>query len=394
MTQVVSVLQISDVHFGSDPVGGRLGLPAEISHRREQERREAFARAMDLVEDRQLDGVLLPGDLFDDESIDTDTLRFVLHQLGRIAPRPVFLAPGNHDAFGGTSPYDPSAQDLARGLEWPANVVLFAHADFRTVPWPGRSGVTVTGCGVAANEPSAERRLAARIPRPDADLSFLLFHGSRDDGHWLQSSKATYPFSRQELLGQDFTWTALGHYHGRQILDDDTGRPRAAYAGCMFARRADETDPHGALVVTVTADQTTVEPVELDPRRIVRVEADLTGCRFREEAAARVDAALDAAGARPDDLVLLEATGRRTRGLDLGFLPRVADRYFHLAWSLGRLQPDVDLESLDPEGTVEQRFLARLKPLLDDDPDGTARRALLYGIDALERGRLEARYED
>jgi len=392
MPQVVSILQISDVHFGSDPVGGRLGLPAEIARVREEERRVAFTRALDLVEERELDGVLLPGDLFDDESIDTDTLRFVLHQLGRIAPRPVFLAPGNHDAFGGTSPYDPTAQDVARGLRWPENVVLFAHADFRTVSWPGRPGVTVTGCGVAANVPSAERRLAARIPRPDADLSFLLFHGSRDDGYWLQSAKATYPFSREELLAQGFTWTALGHYHGRQVLDDDAGRPLAAYSGCLFARRADETAPGGGLIVTVSEEETRVEPVEPDPRRIRRVTVDLTGAGFREEAVSRVDTAL--ADTRPDDLVLLELTGRRARGLDLGFLPAVARRYFHLAWSMGGLRPDLDLDDLDPEGTVEERFLDRLKPLLEDDPDGTVRRAMLYGIDALERGRLEVRYEE
>ncbi len=396
MGPVVKLLQMSDVHFGARVTGSRLGLPLATAALRAEERRNQFARAIDLVEQRNLDGVLIPGDLFDDESVTTDLLRFVLHQLGRVAPKPVFIAPGNHDPYGGPSPYNPLTREAARGLTWPDNVVVFAHEDFRTVHWPGRPEISVTGCGVQANLPSATRRLAARIDPVESALSLFLFHGSRDDGTWLQSDKATYPFSKEELLAQGFHWTALGHYHDAQILNDSSGVPRAAYSGCLQASGLDEMGAKGCLVVEVSAANVKVDRIPLDRRQIRRVECDLTGSFFAEDARSRVVAALQAAGCDEQDLLLLELVGRRSPGLDLSFLGRMANDFFHMKVDVSQLHPDIDLDDypeLDEAVTVEQRFVARLKTSLEGEDAPTARRALLYGLDALHRGRIDNRYE-
>lgn len=394
----LALLQISDVHFGARLTGGRLGLGTELARARSAERREVFARAFELVAERNLDGVLLPGDLFDHESIDVDTLRFVAHTLGSVAPKPVFLAPGNHDAFGGASPYHVEGDEDARGVRWPSNVHVFAHAEFRTVAWPGRDDVQVTGCGVAVNERSDSRRLARTIERPESPVSLLLFHGSRDDGEFLQAHKSTYPFSRDELLAQSFTWTALGHYHGAQILTGDDGRPRAAYAGCPFAGGLDEQGEKGALVVYLEDHETHVEFVRLDRRRVLSVGCDLTGAGFGEQALARAHEALDRSGAGVLDLVRLELTGRRARGLDLTALEALRERVHHLNISASGLWADVDLERYPPleeAMTTEERFVAHLRDgHAGEHAPELVHRALLYGLDALERGRIDTRYEE
>lgn len=394
----LSLLQISDVHFGARLTGGKLGLTDALARARSIERREVFTRALELAIERNLDGVLLPGDLFDHESIDVDTLRFVTHALGSIAPKPVFLAPGNHDPYGGASPYRIEGDHDARGVRWPPNVHVFAHGDFRTVAWPGREDVLVTGCGVAVNERSTSRRLSARIDRPASPLSILLFHGSRDDGEFLQAHKSTYPFSRDELLAQQFTWTALGHYHAASFVLDDDGRVRAAYAGCPFAGGLDEQGEKGALVVYLEEHETHAEFVRLDPRRTFSVSCDLSGAGFGEQAVARALEALDRAGAGTRDLVRLELTGRRSRGLDLTLLDQVRERVHHLHISAADLWADVDLErypSLDEAMTTEERFVAHLRDghAGDHTPD-LVHRALLYGLDALERGSIDTRYEE
>lgn len=414
MTTPLRLLQLSDVHFGARMTGGRLGLGESVARRRETEKREAFARALALVAEQALDGVLLPGDLFDDEAVTTDTLYFVLETLGTIAPRPVFLAPGNHDPYGGASPYNPLARGAARGLNWPDNVVLFAHREFRTVGWPGRPDVTVTGCGVAANDASPERRLAqwiargrsapaadapAQLAAPEAELPLLLFHGSRDDGGWLQAHKSTYPFTRDELLAQRFAWAALGHYHGFQEVHDDAGHPVAAYAGCLVASGLDETGEKGCCIVTVGDGPARVERVVLDPRQVRRAVCDLTGSRHAQDARERVERVLREAGASRQDLVHLTLTGRRASGLDLWFVSELTREYFHMNVDLSALLPEVDLDAypdLAEASTTEQRFVAHLRPLLageDAAQARIARRALLYGLDVLARGRLDTRYE-
>ncbi len=396
MSSGLRFLQLSDVHFGAPLTGGKLRLGASLAQKRGAERREVFARAMDLVIDRELDGVLLPGDLFDDESIDTDTLHFVLHHLGRVAPRPVFIAPGNHDPYGGTSPYRGQGAANARGISWPSHVRVFDHEEMRELPWPGREGIHVVGCGVPSNVPRQERRLAQRIPRSEGGLSLLLFHGSRDDGRWLESHKSTHPFSRDELLAQQFDWVALGHYHQQQTILDDEGRARAAYAGCPFAGGLDELGAKGALVVEVHEHGCEVEFVQLDQRRIHRVSCDLSGASFREAAVERVVNALESAGAASEDLVFLEVEGLRAKGLDLTFLQEMSERFFHLRVDHSRLRPDLDLDlypTLEDATNTEERFVARLRPALEGPEGDLVRRALLYGLDAIERGRIDTRYE-
>ena len=399
MSLPLRVLQLSDIHFGARLTGGKLGLSEGTAQQRAQERRDAFSRAIALVEERDLDGVLLPGDLFDDESVSTDTLRFVMDRLGSIAPKPVYLAPGNHDPYGGASVYNPGDRGRARGLAWPPNVHIFAHEDFRTFRWPGRDDVTITGCGVAADEPSENRRLSKPIQRPSARIPLLLFHGSRDDGGWLQAHKSTYPFSEAELREQRFFWTALGHYHGHQTLKWDDGQPMGAYSGSLSAGGLDETGNKGCLVLELGEGPTVVEHVVLDKRRVQAVQCDITGSPHSDDAKLRVHNHLNEAGAGSEDLVYLKLTGRMLPGLDLGFLSELGASYFHFRADLSGLLPAVDLSdypALDVATTTEERFVARLREQIEaGGPSGdVARRALLYGLDALSRRRIETRYEE
>ena len=392
------VLQLSDVHFDAPLSSGGLALDEEKARQRERERREAFERAIALVRSEHLDGVLLPGDLFDDELVRSDTLRFVAETLGSIAPKPVFIAPGNHDPYGGASPYQGADAGQARDLKWPQNVHIFAHEEFRTIAWPG-CDVNVTACGVAANRSSKERRLAQRVDRPPAEISLLLFHGSRDDAAYLQASKATYPFSEDELRAQGFTWTALGHYHGHQLLHWEDGAFAGAYSGCLLGGGLDEGGEKGALIVTLGEGAPRAEFHRLDPRKVVQAEADLSGCGHAGAARERVETVLRENGAQSEDLVLLRLTGRRMTGLDLEFLEEFSARFFHFRCDLSRLAVDIDLDrypSLEVAATTEERFVARLRERAesaDEEEAATARRALLYGLDALRRGRLDTRYE-
>jgi len=254
----------------------------------------------------------------------------------------------------------------------------------------------VHGCGVLADIPSDTRRLAQPIARREGGLNLLLFHGSRDDGQWLQAHKSTYPFSRDELLNQRMDWVALGHYHGHQVLEDPSGRPRAAYAGSLFAGGLDETGPKGVVIVELAEDACSLEFVALDPREVRKVRCDLTGSGFSEDALARVRRTLADAGTRSQDLVLLELVGRRAPGLELDRMRAIAEEYFHLRIDSSSLIPDVplsDYPSAEDAITVEQRFVARLRERVESG-DEVARRALLYGLDALKRGRIDTFYSD
>jgi hypothetical protein len=149
-------------------------------------------------------------------------------------------------------------------------------------------------------------------------------------------------------------------------------------------------------VVELTEQDCRVEFVALDTRQIRRVRCDLSGATFREAAVERVVRALEEAGAASDDLVQLEVGGLRAKGLDLSFLEDMSDRFYHLNVDRSALRPDLDLDrypSLEEATNTEERFVARLRSATEG-PDGELyRRALLYGLDAIEMGHLDTRYE-
>jgi DNA repair exonuclease SbcCD nuclease subunit len=393
------LLQFSDVHLDSNLAGSALGLPPSKRARRAQETREALRRALDLAQSDSVQLVLIAGDLWDDEAVSVDTVSWVADALGSIAPVPVFIAPGNHDYYGPGSGYDPGFL-AGRGLPpWPDNVHIFGDSRFQTVEVPGLEGVTVTGRAFLANTPGSERPLAGRISRPRAELALALLHGSRI-GHEGGKQLITAPFSDAELLGQGFAYVALGHYHRHSCLEDARGRVRAAYSGSLVGRTLAETGLKGALLAEVEPSGVvagSLRFVELDGRRVVRAEADVTGSVHSDGARKLVETALEAAEARKQDQVFVHVTGRYPHGLEPPALePMLADRYFHLRVVWDAL-PDYDLKSLTggQARTVEARFAqelaARLEGAEDDDQRAVLEEALYMGLDAVTQGRVLVR---
>lgn len=425
----VRFLQISDVHLGHSLAASRLGYGPDKARQRQQEVFDAFLAALRLVESERCDGVLLPGDLFDGDQVDDALAASAFAAIGALSPRPVFLAPGNHDPHCPGSPYDDARWSLlARGEGLPPNLMIFREESFRTVAWPGRDDVTVTGAAYLRPTPVRERRLARPIVDP-ADLSserinLALLHGSRDDAGFLEAHKATLPFTASELAAQPFAYVAVGHYHvSSAIRDPLTQEIRGGYSGMPAFWEQDEEGEKSALIVEVSlsglqggvvdrpeagafrAPRVRVERRRVDPRRLHRVRIDLTGRADLEQARAAVLEAITAADIAPPDVVVLLFEGRLapelTRDALIAAAPEwLVGRCWHVATSWGHVEPELDLSPyLEGEPrTIEARFARELLALAERHPPDSRERgvvmgALYYGVEALVHGRIRRRWE-
>ena len=138
-------LQTSDWHVGSPLTGRGLGLGEELRALRRREVDEAPERLVRAAHETGPDAVLLPGDLWDAESVPPVLFRRIVEALESLAPVPVFIAPGNHDFAGPGGFYD-GAYLAALGLPgWPGNVRVFRSSEWETAAVPGRDDATVTG---------------------------------------------------------------------------------------------------------------------------------------------------------------------------------------------------------------------------------------------------------
>lgn len=394
-------LQLSDLHLGRPFTW----LPAAIAEKRRADQRELLWRAVKLAIDRKLGAILIVGDLFDGEVADRETVGRAIECVSQEGCPPVFIAPGNHDCFSRSTFYYDNRRLAAAGqAPWPAHVSIFGSPRFEAVKVPGRDDVTVWGRCVHENVDSSERVLAEDKPALEAGrLHLLMVHGSRD-GSLPPGKRVTAPFNDEELLAWGADYAALGHYHRPAKILDGEGVVRAAYAGSPIALAIDETGPRHVQVVTVEHNglhrRVELEPLELDRRRLHRLEVSAAGVSSPEGLKTRIDEALETALVGKDDLVIVTLTGRTRPGLDLR--PKADDeaaRWFWLKIDASGLRPDYDL-SIYRRGeprTTEERFARSLLDEMDQTSDPARKRvleaALYYGLDALKLGDVAPRYE-
>ncbi len=401
---VVRFLQVSDLHLGR-PFGW---LPPDRRSDRRHDQRRALELSVRQAIERGAHAILVPGDLFDLDYVDADTLAFAVHVFAVTGCPPVFIAPGNHDPWSSGSPNWNAALLKARGAAWPAHVHVFDSPEWRGVPLAGAENVRVWGrCSIqgveSAKRPLGPEALARVDARRGAGVNVALFHGSRE-GFTPPGADPIAPFSDAEALASPFDYLAVGHVHVPYTLEADGG-VRLANAGAAIALDVGETGRHGACEVRIGADggaaRAETEFVELDKRRVYDVAVDVTGVTSAEMVDRRVLRALDQAGAGDADLVVVRLSGRLARGVRYAAPgPELRPRAFYVRLDARALRPDHDVDGLravEPV-TTEERFARALLDQLDAETDPARRAdlesALYYGLDAFRLHEVVPAYEE
>jgi exonuclease SbcD len=229
----VRVLHTSDVHLTDNP-SSTAGL----------------VRAVDVALERNVDLVLIAGDLFDHSRVEEATVRRAIEQLERLH-QPAVVIPGNHDQVDDRSIYNQWDLESAGG-----HVTFVGEPDGRRVVFDSLR-VSVWARGIEDHNP-AHRPLEGYQPGDPSHWNVVLTHGHYVPGG--ESSDRSSQITEHEIGGLGCDYVALGHWH--RFLDVSAGGVTAFYCGAPTAS-------HG--------DFASVNVVELDPRRGVSVErVDIT----------------------------------------------------------------------------------------------------------------------
>jgi hypothetical protein len=418
---VARFLQVSDLHLGRS-----FGwLPPEKRSERRADQRRALERVVRESIERGVHAILIPGDLFDGDGVDAESMAFAMRVFETTGCPPVFIAPGNHDPWSETSQLWSPRLLKARGWAWPERVHIFQSVGWTAVPVPNLGNVRVWGrCftsnAVSTNRPLAEGSVILPASADAQGLEMAIFHGS-NESNCPPGQAITAPFSEKELGYSPFSYHAVGHYHvpsrieqrsagvtsttGRGVSGAASAGTRLAYAGSAVALDLTETGEHGALEVRIEygfrQPFVEVEPIRLDRRRAFDLVADVTGCSSAEQVDRRVQKSFDEAGASELDLVQVRLSGRLARGVRYtGAGPELQRRAFFMRVDVRGVRPDYDLESYTREEptTTEQRFARSLLDRIAAEKDPVERAvlesALYYGLDAFKLREVVPAYED
>lgn len=230
-----------------------------------------------LARERQVDAVLVAGDVFDDNGVGADTVQQARDALAEFGAIPVVLLPGNHD---------PATADSALRRLAPAAENLHLALTQELISIGGTTPpLEIYPCPLVTRHHYDDP--AGWLPaRGDgAAIRVAVAHGGA-----LSFGETTESPNRIDvaaILARGFDYVALGDWHGVFQVE-----PRAWYAGAPEATRYKEKQPGYVLIVDIDAPgaEPRVEQVAVARTRWLTQVLDLANDDSLDDLATRLDA--------------------------------------------------------------------------------------------------------
>lgn len=287
--RIVQFIHCADLHLDSPLRGLERYEGAPTQDMREATRR-AFANVVDLALEREVDFVLIAGDVFDGDWLDFNTGLFFVNQLRRLADADLraFIVRGNHDAL----------SKISKTITLPKNVHVFKTAKPATVI-DEDTGFAIHGQSFATGVVTED--LAAQYPDAHSGLLNIgLLHTALAgrEGH-----EPYAPTTPDRLTSKGYHYWALGHVHNRETIQEN---PWIVFPGNVQGRHARELGPKGCVVVEGDADEgiRSVKFVATDVSRWQHLMIDATDCAHLDDLQAVVQQAVRGAVLEAGDRLL------------------------------------------------------------------------------------------
>ncbi|WP_298268283.1 DNA repair exonuclease [Geobacter sp.] len=258
----IRILHTADLHLGTP-----LRNFGEIARERQRDFLKTFDRIVNLAIKREVDCLVVAGDLFDATEVDSETVGRVQDGFGRLEGRGirVVLIPGTHDnVVPAESVYNRHAFPGAAILREPV-VSEPLRMDIR--------GTAVWFYGFAYRSDRSAEALESMRRREGAGIHIGLLHGSLKGSPEWEIRGKDIPFTAADLVALGLDYIALGHYHNSACLEDG-GRIVACYPGSPEGKKFGENGPRHALVVEVGEGEVRVEKVPVQTRVVDELTVD------------------------------------------------------------------------------------------------------------------------
>lgn len=372
------VLHFADLHLDRSFAGLHMA-PSEAAKRRE-ELRAALRRIVDLALELDVDALTVGGDLYEQESATRDTANFIAGEFAKLAPKPVLVAPGNHD------PYVPDG--LYWQLDWPQNVHIF-----KTMTWDTfRVAENLTIWGAGHSGPVIRDNLLRELKVKGPSANVALFHGSDISVAW--GDKPSHaPFERDDIERSGVDFALLGHYHGMRLRPE--GTPRYGYPGSPEPLDFSEEGPHYVLSLATEQGVVSVEPRQINEVSYETRTVDVTGMTTSDHIRQAIKVlAGDQIPSPAITRITLIGQAEPQLDLDHGSLLGACAEYFRYLDLVDKTDPPFDLDEIRDESTTRGAFVKMIEQRLAQAQESereSLEHALQYGLQAFAGQEIRRR---
>jgi DNA repair exonuclease SbcCD nuclease subunit len=266
-------IHAADIHLDSPLQGLEQYDGAPVDEIRAATRR-ALENLIELAIDREVDFVLIAGDLYDGTWKDYNTGLFFVSQVVKLrdAGIPTYVITGNHDA----------ENKMTKSLPLPENPdqtkVMLSSRKAETIVLEDL-GVAIHGRGFAS--PKVSENVVDSYPmRHEGLFNIGVLHTSMDSES--DGEHARYaPCKIADLCQKQYDYWALGHIHARAIRHEN---PLIVYPGNLQGRHIRETGEKGCMLISVDdGGSATPEFIPLDVLRWEECGVDAGGIETADE---------------------------------------------------------------------------------------------------------------
>lgn len=380
----IKFLHCSDIHM--DRPFSSLGPDVDKPAKRRADVIHTFDDIIDMAEREAVDILIIAGDMFEHEYVRKSTIIHINERFAGIPDIDVFIVPGNHDPY--------LANSFYRTSEWSRNVHILT-AESPEALLEGK-GIWVQGLGFERFIGDG-KGIAGIKPAVSGYINILVLHGTVD----MAIGEGVYnPVSSRELDALGMDYIALGHFHNRL---EEVGGCRIYNPGSPEPLGFDEPGCHGVFIGQLEQNDNgpadlKLQFVPVNRKEYITFDVSLEECITERQVLSRINEAVTARLPDRDKwnhkLMELVLKGRLGEGysLDLQSLePQLGGRFFHL-----RLRDETsagyDFDKLAGEKGLRGLFVRRMLALMGQAEDAERKRllerALCFGLEALEDGRI------
>jgi DNA repair exonuclease SbcCD nuclease subunit len=253
-------VHIADVHFDAPLTGKNPELRKDLK----RSQREAFGKVIDFSLKEEVDGLIIAGDLFDNERLSLETEKFLMESLHRLREKNihVFYAPGNHDPV------------IQMKMKFEDHVHLFDREIPMAFVIKDKKNRECHILGVGHVNEREQRNLIQKFPRKKKDQMVIGVAHTMVENVSSDPKKGKYlPTTLEDLLAKDYDYWALGHIHQRHQFKDHP----VYYSGALQGLNISETGMKGGNLITIGKSGVAVEFVPFNTLYFEQLTLDISG---------------------------------------------------------------------------------------------------------------------
>ncbi len=371
MKDKIKILHCSDNH-----------LCAELSflkNKARSRRLETLNTLQNIVNTCQMQNVellVIAGDLFDNNRIDSATLSSVKNMFASIPDIIVAICAGNHDYYAVDSPYSDD--------DWSSNVVIF-YNNFSKIEFPEKN---LRLCGSSFVCSYQEKRNTDISVPDDNMINILVYHG---DVVTNDKSSRYNPLTIEQIEKSGFDYIALGHIHSAsQVLK--AGTTSYAYCGTPDGNGFDETGIKGVYIGDVYKKKVNLEFCETESRIFDDISFDISSLTSNTQIAKSILRKLEDIynDSYTENLYRITLTGKSPEGFSPNSkaisLELMNTLYY--ATVINNSKPDINLEILSSDfslkGLFVKKMLSKINSCKTDEDKLLYENALYIGLKAFD----------